>query len=76
LVRHPQPTLRPTFPFYKDELKGRSTKIVMSSSAKKQRRLKPLIRKTQCYSKRIGHRGHCVVAELLAEIEYRVKSVK
>jgi bifunctional non-homologous end joining protein LigD len=36
--------------------------------------LKPLIRKTQPYSKRIAHRGIRVEPELLAEIEYRAKS--
>jgi bifunctional non-homologous end joining protein LigD len=37
-------------------------------------RLKPLIRKTQPYSKRIAHRGVWVEPILLAEIEYRAKS--
>jgi len=37
--------------------------------------LKPLIRKTQPYSKKIAHRGIWVEPELLAEIEYRAKSV-
>ena len=39
-----------------------------------QARLKPLIRKTQPYSKKIAHRGIWVEPELLAEIEYRAKS--
>jgi bifunctional non-homologous end joining protein LigD len=39
-----------------------------------QERLKPLIRKTQPYSKRIAHRGIWVEPSLLAEIEYRAKS--
>ena len=34
-------------------------------------RLKPLIRKTQPYSKKIAHRGIWVEPSLLAEIEYR-----
>ena len=38
-----------------------------------QTRLKPLIRKTQPYSKRIAHRGVWVEPKLLAEIEYRVR---
>jgi bifunctional non-homologous end joining protein LigD len=41
-----------------------------------QARLKPLIRKTQPYAKRIGHRGIWVEPELLAEIEYRAKSAE
>jgi bifunctional non-homologous end joining protein LigD len=38
------------------------------------KRLKPLIRKTQPYTKRIAHKGVWVEPELLAEIEYRAKS--
>jgi bifunctional non-homologous end joining protein LigD len=38
--------------------------------------LKPLIRKTQPYSKRIAHRGIWVEPSLLAEIEYRAKSAE
>jgi bifunctional non-homologous end joining protein LigD len=41
-----------------------------------QARLKPLIRKTQPYSKKIAHRGVWVEPELLAEIEYRAKSAE
>jgi bifunctional non-homologous end joining protein LigD len=41
-----------------------------------QDRLKPLIRKTQPYSKRIAHRGTWVEPSLLAEIEYRAKSAE
>ena len=41
-----------------------------------QARLKPLIRKTQPYSKRIAHKGIWVEPELLAEIEYRAKSAE
>jgi bifunctional non-homologous end joining protein LigD len=37
-------------------------------------RLKPLIRKTQPYSKKIVHRGIWVEPSLLAEIEYRAKN--
>ena len=38
--------------------------------------LKPLVRKTQPYAKRIGHRGIWVEPSLLAEIEYRAKSAE
>src|SRR3954471_3221100 len=41
-----------------------------------QRRLKPLVRRTQPYTKRIAHRGIWVEPELLAEIEYRAKSAE
>jgi bifunctional non-homologous end joining protein LigD len=41
-----------------------------------QERLKPLIRKTQPYSKKIAHRGIWVEPSLLAEIEYRAKSAE
>ena len=41
-----------------------------------QDRLKPLIRKTQPYTKKIAHRGIWVEPKLLAEIEYRAKSVE
>jgi bifunctional non-homologous end joining protein LigD len=46
------------------------------STTELQARLKPLIRKTQPYSKRIAHRGIWVEPELLAEIEYRAKSAE
>jgi bifunctional non-homologous end joining protein LigD len=41
-----------------------------------QARLKPLVRKTQPYSKRIAHQGIWVEPSLLAEIEYRAKSAE
>jgi bifunctional non-homologous end joining protein LigD len=41
-----------------------------------QKRLKPLIRKTQPYAKKIAHRGVWVEPSLLAEIEYRAKSAE
>jgi bifunctional non-homologous end joining protein LigD len=41
-----------------------------------QARLKPLVRKTQPYSKKIAHRGIWVEPSLLAEIEYRAKSAE
>jgi bifunctional non-homologous end joining protein LigD len=48
-----------------------------TASAKNlQARLKPLIRKTQPYAKKIAHRGIWVEPELLAEIEYRAKSAE
>jgi bifunctional non-homologous end joining protein LigD len=39
-------------------------------------RLKPLIRKTQPYAKKIAHRGIWVEPSLLAEVEYRAKSAE
>jgi bifunctional non-homologous end joining protein LigD len=48
-----------------------------SASAKDlQARLKPLIRKTQPYAKKIAHRGVWVEPSLMAEIEYRAKSAE
>jgi ATP-dependent DNA ligase len=48
-----------------------------SASAKDlQARLKPLILETQPYAKKIAHRGIWVEPSLLAEIEYRAKSVE
>jgi bifunctional non-homologous end joining protein LigD len=41
-----------------------------------QARLKPLIRETQPYAKKIAHRGIWVEPLLLAEIEYRAKSAE
>jgi bifunctional non-homologous end joining protein LigD len=41
-----------------------------------QARLKPLIRKTQPYSKKIAHPGIWVEPSLLAEVEYRAKSAE
>lgn len=41
-----------------------------------QARLKPLVRKTQPYAKRIAHRAIWVEPSLLAEIEYRAKSAE
>jgi bifunctional non-homologous end joining protein LigD len=41
-----------------------------------QARLKPLIRKTQPYAKKIAHRGVWVEPSLLAETKYRAKSAK
>ena len=47
-----------------------------ASAAELQARLKPLIRKTQPYTKKIAHRGVWVEPSLLAEIEYRAKSAE
>jgi bifunctional non-homologous end joining protein LigD len=41
-----------------------------------QARLKPLIRKTQPYAKKIAHRGIWVEPSVLVEIEYRAKSAE
>jgi bifunctional non-homologous end joining protein LigD len=46
------------------------------SVADLRKRLTPLIRRTQPYSKKIAHRGIWVEPELLAEIEYRAKSAE
>ena len=46
------------------------------SSAELRKRLTPLIRKTQPYTKRIAHKGIWVEPELNAEIEYRAKSAE
>lgn len=47
-----------------------------TSAAELRRRLEPLVRKTQPYSKRIAHKGIWVEPKLLAEIEYRAKSAE
>ncbi|MCP2213951.1 non-homologous end-joining DNA ligase [Bradyrhizobium diazoefficiens] len=47
-----------------------------ASAADLQKRLKPLIRKTQPYAKRIAHKGIWVEPKLLAEIEYWAKSAE
>jgi bifunctional non-homologous end joining protein LigD len=47
-----------------------------TSATDLQKRLKPLIRKTQPYAKRIAHKGIWVEPKLLAEIEYRAKSTE
>lgn len=46
------------------------------SSADLKKRLAPLVRKTQAFSKRIAHKGIWVGPKLLAEIEYRAKSAE
>jgi bifunctional non-homologous end joining protein LigD len=46
----------------------------MISSGDLRKRLTPLIRRTQPYTKRIAHKGIWVEPESLAEIEYRAKS--
>jgi bifunctional non-homologous end joining protein LigD len=40
------------------------------------KRLTPLIRKTQPYTRKIGHKAIWVEPELMAEIEYRAKSAE
>ena len=47
-----------------------------ASIADLRKRLAPLIRKTQPYSRRIAHKGVWVEPEVLAEIEYRAKSAE
>src|SRR3979490_1177383 len=47
-----------------------------TSAAALRKKLTPLIRKTQPYSKKITHKGIWVEPELLAEIEYRAKSAE
>lgn len=47
-----------------------------ASNADLRKRLTPLVRKTQPYTKRIPHKGVWVEPELLAEIEYRAKSAE
>jgi bifunctional non-homologous end joining protein LigD len=47
-----------------------------ASAQELQARLKPLIRKTQPYAKKIAHRGIWVEPVLLAEVEYRAKSAE
>ena len=56
---------------------ARSTMALTRHPAKdRQKRLKPLIRKTQRYAKKITHCGVWVEPSLLAEIEYRAKSAE
>ncbi len=47
-----------------------------TSAAELRRRLTPLIRQTQPYSKRIAHKAIWVEPDLMAEIEYRAKSAE
>ncbi|MCP1830733.1 MULTISPECIES: non-homologous end-joining DNA ligase [Bradyrhizobium] len=47
-----------------------------ASAADLRKRLTPLIRKTQPYTKRIKHKGVWVEPKVLAEIEYRAKSAE
>lgn len=47
-----------------------------ASATELQKRLQPLVRKTQPYAKRIAHKGIWVEPKLLAEIEYRAKSAE
>jgi bifunctional non-homologous end joining protein LigD len=45
-----------------------------ASAADLQKRLKPLIQRTQPYAKRTAHKGNWIEPKLLAEVEYRAKS--
>jgi bifunctional non-homologous end joining protein LigD len=47
-----------------------------ATAADLRKRLTPLIRKSQPYTKRIAHKDIWVEPELLAEIEYRAKSAE
>ncbi|MCK1565186.1 non-homologous end-joining DNA ligase [Bradyrhizobium sp. 173] len=47
-----------------------------ASETELRKRLKPLIRKTQPYAKRVTHKGIWVEPKLLAEVEYRGKSAE
>jgi bifunctional non-homologous end joining protein LigD len=47
-----------------------------TSAAELRRRLIPLVRKTQPYSKNIAHKAFWVEPKLLAEVEYRAKSAE
>ena len=47
-----------------------------TSAAELRKRLTPLIRKTQPYTRRIAHKGIWLEPDLLAEIEYRAKSAE
>jgi bifunctional non-homologous end joining protein LigD len=47
-----------------------------ASTTELQTRLKPLIRKTQPFAKKVAHRAVWVEPSLLAEIEYRAKSAE
>ena len=55
---------------------ARSTTASTSYLRELRKRLTPLIRKTQPYTKRIAHKGIWVEPELNAEIEYRAKSAE
>ena len=50
--------------------------MLARSTTALQARLKPLIRGTQPYAKKIAHRDIWVEPQLLAEIEYRAKSAE
>lgn len=50
--------------------------MTKTSAAELRRRLTPLIRKTQPFTRKIAHKAIWVEPELLAEIEYRAKSAE
>ena len=47
-----------------------------ASATQLQARLKPLVRKTQPYTRKIAHKAIWVEPRLMAEIEYRAKSAE
>jgi bifunctional non-homologous end joining protein LigD len=47
-----------------------------TSAAELQKKLTPLVKRTQPYAKKIAHKGIWVEPEVLAEIEYRAKSAE
>jgi bifunctional non-homologous end joining protein LigD len=53
-----------------------TTALTKTSAAELRRRLTPLIRKTQPFTRKIAHKAIWVEPELLAEIEYRAKSAE
>ena len=55
-------------------LPSRSTTALKTSAAKLCEKLRPLVRKTPPYAKRIAHWGIWVEPKVLAEIEHRAKS--
>jgi hypothetical protein len=59
-------------------LVGAKKMVVRKATPNKslRKRLKPLIRKAQPYTKRIAHKGIWIEPELLVEIEYRAKSAE
>jgi bifunctional non-homologous end joining protein LigD len=62
--------------FDRRDHRGNQDGFAAASARDLQKRLKPLIRKTQPYTKKIAHRGVWVEPSLLAEIEYRAKSAE
>jgi ATP dependent DNA ligase C terminal region len=69
-IRSPPPRSSPAAATTGPSVSGRFTP---ESEKDLRARLKPLVRKTQPYAKKIAHRGIWVEPSLLAEIEYRAK---